>query len=277
MNLADAVTGAPPCAQMGSDVIDGSTLTNGDWPRVGVIIPCYNSERWIAHAIQSLLDQNYPKLDIIVVDDGSTDNSLEIIKSFGDKIRWETGPNRGACAARNRGIALTKAPFLVFLDADDYVEGDLLRGLVEIARRDQVDLVFAPFCFEAENGYRSRDIFLNFTDAESLISAWLCGFFVPPCAVFWRANIFRRIDPWNLSIPRNQDGELVLRALCSGARFSASTKGRGVYYCHNSPNRISSKRGLAVSETTIDLRDGPAPCRGAGFHYAGSSCFNGLL
>ena len=62
-------------------------------------------------AIQSALDQHYPSLEIIAIDDGSTDGSLDIIRSFAGfaGVRWETGPNRGACIARNRGLALTAA------------------------------------------------------------------------------------------------------------------------------------------------------------------------
>ena len=71
----------------------------GDEPAlVSILIPCYNAERWVGEAVQSALDQTYPKKEIIVVDDGSTDRSLDVIKSFGPRIRWETGPNRGANA-----------------------------------------------------------------------------------------------------------------------------------------------------------------------------------
>ena len=93
------------------DVTVASTYIN---PSISVIIPCWNAEKWIARAIQSVLDQDYPNKEIIVIDDGSTDGSLEIIKSFGDKIRWETGPNRGACAARNTGLAIRLQNSLCF-------------------------------------------------------------------------------------------------------------------------------------------------------------------
>jgi glycosyltransferase involved in cell wall biosynthesis len=63
-------------------------------PLVSIIIPCYNAERWVVEAIQSCLAQTYQPIEIIVIDDGSTDRSLEVIKSFGNKIRWETSPTR---------------------------------------------------------------------------------------------------------------------------------------------------------------------------------------
>jgi cellulose synthase/poly-beta-1,6-N-acetylglucosamine synthase-like glycosyltransferase len=60
---------------------------------VSIIIPCYNAERWVGEAIRSALKQTYSPVEVIVIDDGSTDRSLDFIKSFKDEICWETGPN----------------------------------------------------------------------------------------------------------------------------------------------------------------------------------------
>ncbi|MEJ1973802.1 MAG: glycosyltransferase family A protein [Lacunisphaera sp.] len=75
-------------------------------PLVSIIIPCYNAETWVAEAIESALAQTWPNKEVIVIDDGSTDKSLEVIKRYDGCIRWVAGLNRGACAARNRGIEL---------------------------------------------------------------------------------------------------------------------------------------------------------------------------
>jgi len=88
-------------------------------PKVSVIIPCYNGEAYVRESIQSALDQSAATFEVIVIDDGSTDGSLEVIKSFGEKIRWESGPNRGGGAARNRGLELARGEWIKFHDADD--------------------------------------------------------------------------------------------------------------------------------------------------------------
>ena len=63
---------------------------------VTIVIPCFNGESFVAEAIESALGQTYPHREVIVIDDGSTDGSLDVIKSFGDRVRWESGLNRGA-------------------------------------------------------------------------------------------------------------------------------------------------------------------------------------
>src|SRR3954451_21632885 len=88
---------------------------------VSIIIPCYNAERWLNESIDSCLRQTYRPLEIVVVDDGSTDKSLQILMSYGSRIKYVTGPNRGGNHARNTGFALTKGEYVQFLDADDYI------------------------------------------------------------------------------------------------------------------------------------------------------------
>src|SRR4029077_11072398 len=88
---------------------------------VSILIPCFNAERWVAQAIESALGQTWPEKEVIVVDDGSTDAGLTIIKAFGDRIRWVTGPNRGGNVARNRLLELARGEWLQYLDADDYL------------------------------------------------------------------------------------------------------------------------------------------------------------
>ena len=81
-------------------------------PLVSIIIPCYNAECWVSDALDSCIAQTYRPLEIIIIDDGSTDGSLMVIQRYAEQhpnlIRYETWPNRGGGAARNRGFALSK-------------------------------------------------------------------------------------------------------------------------------------------------------------------------
>jgi glycosyltransferase involved in cell wall biosynthesis len=88
-------------------------------PTVSVIIPAYNAEAFIADAVSSALEQTYRDLEVIVVDDGSTDGTLARLAGFGDRIRVHQQPNRGVAMARNTGVGLARGGWIAFLDADD--------------------------------------------------------------------------------------------------------------------------------------------------------------
>jgi glycosyltransferase involved in cell wall biosynthesis len=96
-------------------------VTDSASPRglVSVVITCYNAERFLAAAIRSALAQTYAPLEVVVVDDGSTDGSREVAASFGDQITLVAQPHRGGNAARNAGIARSRGEYILFLDADD--------------------------------------------------------------------------------------------------------------------------------------------------------------
>lgn len=88
-------------------------------PRLSVIIPAYNAEKYIAQAVSSVLNQTYLDQEVIVVDDGSEDNTRSILAGFGERIRVIAQDNRGVSAARNQGAAAARGSWLAFLDADD--------------------------------------------------------------------------------------------------------------------------------------------------------------
>jgi glycosyltransferase involved in cell wall biosynthesis len=88
-------------------------------PLVSVIVPVYNGERFLREAIESILAQTYSPIEVIVVDDGSTDDTAEIARSFGDRVRCIRQANAGPAVARNNGLAAATGEFVAFLDADD--------------------------------------------------------------------------------------------------------------------------------------------------------------
>jgi glycosyltransferase involved in cell wall biosynthesis len=100
--------------------------------KVSVIIPAYNGDRYIKDAIASIFSQNYNDYEIIVVDDGSTDNTCSLIKSYGDKINYHHQDNQGVAAARNRGLELAKGKYIAFLDQDDFFLPDKLASQVAL-------------------------------------------------------------------------------------------------------------------------------------------------
>jgi glycosyltransferase involved in cell wall biosynthesis len=112
-------------------------------PRVSAVIPVYNGERYLREAIQSVLAQDYPDLELIVVDDGSTDGSAAIARSFGERVRYHHQPNAGLSAAQNAGIEQARGRFIAYLDCDDLWMPDKIARQITVFDRDSaVDLVF---------------------------------------------------------------------------------------------------------------------------------------
>lgn len=115
---------------------------------VSVIIPCYNAVEYVGDAIQSVLDQTYRDIQIIVIDDGSTDRSREVIASYADKIRCHRTPNRGA-AARNIGLRMARGHYGKFLDADDTLFSDAIASQMAVAHRsDAQHIVFGDVVYD---------------------------------------------------------------------------------------------------------------------------------
>lgn len=110
---------------------------------VSVVVPVFNCERYLAEAIESVLAQSYADTEVIVVDDGSTDNSKAVAKGFGKRVNYLFQENAGASAARNRGAELAKGELLSFLDADDiWTEDKLSLQAALLNEREDVDMVF---------------------------------------------------------------------------------------------------------------------------------------
>src|ERR1700730_5442370 len=115
-----------------------SAYTLSSRMKVTIGIPVFNCETWVATAIQSALEQTWPDKEIIVVDDGSTDRSAEICRSFGSRIRFVQQPNRGGNAARNQVCKLSSGEWIQFLDADDYLKPDKIHSHLD-SRADPLD------------------------------------------------------------------------------------------------------------------------------------------
>lgn len=121
--------------------------------KVSVVVTCYNLQEEIGRCLESLLGQTYENMEILVIDDGSRDNSLRIIEAYAQKdsrIRAVHQENRGVSAARNRGIDLAQGEYLLFIDGDDYVSSTYVSHLAEASTG--CDIVIGGMCFVYSDG-----------------------------------------------------------------------------------------------------------------------------
>lgn len=135
--------------------------------KISVIIPVYNAEKWIKETLNSLVSQTYKSLEIICVDDGSKDQSCEIIREYQkefDNIVLINQKNSGVCAARNRGIEESSGEYIAFLDADDIAQESMYEEMVAKLEEEKADIVFCEFVRFWSDGHKQFTIEESFPE-----------------------------------------------------------------------------------------------------------------
>lgn len=198
--------------------------------RASVLIPAYNAERWITEAVESALHQRRGDVEVIVVDDGSTDGTVAALQAFGDRILVESGPNRGATVARNRLLELANGEWVQYLDADDYLlPHKVERQLTAIEESPETDVLYGPVTIDWHVGDRVEACLQEIPpphDPWAQLALWQ----LPQTG----APIFRRqalldIGGWREDQPCCQEHELYLRLLIAEKRLHYADTGGAVY------------------------------------------------
>jgi cellulose synthase/poly-beta-1,6-N-acetylglucosamine synthase-like glycosyltransferase len=178
---------------------------------VSILIPSFDAAAWVGDAIESALAQTHPEIELVVVDDGSTDDTPAVLERFGGRVRWERGPRRGANAARNRLLELSRGAWLQYLDADDLLLPEKVARQLEAAQEAGADLVASPWRTErgAIRGLRrGADPWVGFFDGALGVTS---------------SNLFRRaalLDAggWDERRRAAQEVDVLQRLLRNGAR-----------------------------------------------------------
>jgi glycosyltransferase involved in cell wall biosynthesis len=166
---------------------------------VSVVIPVRNGARYLGEAIESVLSQGISEIDVIVVDNGSTDGSRAVAESFGARVRLIDEPQPGAAHARNSGARLATGEYLAFLDADDlWAPGKLDRQLKELEARQNLDMVFT---------YGENFLSPELTESERREVRFTAGVFpfIMASAMLARREAFFRVGP----LPDLREGEFI--------------------------------------------------------------------
>ncbi len=192
-----------------------------DSPLVSIVIPCHNAERWVADAIESALAQTYSPTEVLVVDDGSTDGSIDVIRSFGARVKLFFQNHRGASNARNKGIEEASGEFIHFLDADDILFPHCVTRKMEVSLRQNADVVYSGsffFNLEANAGtYESHAP--SRSDLPGLVVHIIRSSLVTTI-LLCRKDRLVRIGGFDEELTNGQEHELLLRLALTGAKFN---------------------------------------------------------
>lgn len=200
--------------------------------KVSVVIPCLDSEAFLGSAIRSLINQTQPPHEIIVADNGSTDGSLEIARSFGGPVRVIEVPMRGASHARLAGAAEAHGQALMFLDADDLVAPETIEAMVEALATGARTIAVAPWYRLEQSGRAwvwAPPSCAPRRPGQDDLSAWLTGWYHPPCSVLWSRGAYDLSGGWDSDIGVNDDGDVMMRGLVRGNVLVPTARGAGFY------------------------------------------------
>lgn len=199
------------------------TKIDKSMPKVSVIIPSFNCEAYIAETINSILNQSFKDVELIIVDDGSTDRTQEIVASYGTAVRLITQANARVCSARNRGIREAKGEFICLVDHDDYwFPQKLERQLQEFELHPDAGVVYSAFIRWArdEDGHfpapQSFDLTSYADDTAPDFSGWIYHQFLLDCwmltsTAIFRAEVFEKCGMFDVKLPYSEDWDLWLK------------------------------------------------------------------
>ncbi|MCQ2294792.1 MAG: glycosyltransferase family 2 protein [Bacteroidales bacterium] len=215
-------------------------------PLVSVIMPMYNAAPFVEEAVLSVLNQSYTNLELIVVNDGSTDNSMEVLGRIHDpRLRVISQINQGAQVARNRGISESRGEYLKFLDADDILYPEALATQVEqMADLADNESVFGDFDILDEKGcviHQNRPDWTTFDRCDQ--ATWLLGnwFIITSVPLHHRQQVIKA-GGFDIRLKDHHERKFHYDLVMSGSRFVYRPCVVYGYRCYTSPNRISCNR-----------------------------------
>lgn len=228
--------------------------------QVSILIPCYNSAPFVAETLDSVLAQTYANWECIVVDDHSTDNSVEIINTYcqkyPEKFKLYTNPRKGACAARNYGISKASGELFQFLDSDDILDKDKLERQIQYYRQFGYKYIYSAEMGTVSGIDRKKDegyelYERNFTPVEYFDTVMnQFGKYLTTGIWLIPKYLISSINGWDEKLKSNQDGEYFMRLICKskGICFVPNSL---FYYRRNVPNSISKQRSKKQYESRL--------------------------
>ena len=223
---------------------------------VSILIPCYNSEQWIAKSLKSVLSQTWMSKEVIVVDDGSTDNSLSIAKQFeAGNVKVIIQENRGASAARNRALKEAQGDFIQYLDADDLLAPNKIECQINLLEQWGNDYLIAGkwgrfYNSILETNFVEESVWNDMPPVEWLVCSWEGGGMMPLHSWLISRDIASQAGDWNENLSLNDDGEYFCRVLLAsqGVKYCAGAK---CYYRSGLPNSLSGLRSHQAVESLL--------------------------
>jgi glycosyltransferase involved in cell wall biosynthesis len=236
-----------------------SAIRNRSLPSIAIVTPSYNTGRYIGPCVRSVLEQDYPHVDYLVMDGGSTDNTVDVLKSFGPRLRWVSQKDKGQSDAIVRGFQNTRGEILGWLNSDDTFEPGALRAVAEFfAAHPEVDVVYGDADYtDTQDRHIARCVHIEPYSKDRLFH--YSDFLVQP-ATFFRRRIYDKVGGVDVSIHWAMDYDLWLRMAAAGARFAYLPKRLAHFrWLYDNKTATGSHKRLDEIERILGRQGCPPP------------------
>jgi len=226
-------------------------------PKVSILIPCYNARPYVGAALESALAQTWPNLEIIVVDDGSTDGSAEILEGYRDRgVRVIRQSNTGQCAASNCAFSASMGSYIKFLDADDIIAPDMIERQMARVRGRQDALALGEWArfFDDDPSsacFKPLPMYRDAAPRDWLAQEWSKASPMMQCALWLiPREVLKQSGLWDERLSLINDLEFFARVILS-AREVLFTPGARLYYRSGLPGSLSGRKGRTAVESAF--------------------------
>jgi glycosyltransferase involved in cell wall biosynthesis len=210
--------------------------------KISIITPCYNAEPYIARTIQSVQNQTITDWEMIIIDDGSIDNSVEIVKDIAcndQRIKLFQKENGGSASARNMGLALAQGEFIQFLDADDTIEPTKIERQITLMEQELLDVTYSDYCMVNEDGTHEDKKGHTFNLFKLLIGWGLFGT-IPFHAFIYRHEFLRQNKILSSSeIREREDWDFHIKVFSATTRIQRLKGYCGAHYYRTPTGKTS--------------------------------------
>jgi glycosyltransferase involved in cell wall biosynthesis len=230
-------------------------------PKVSVLIPVYNAERWVGAALESVLNQTWRDIEIIAVDDGSTDNGLSVMRRYQSAcVKIISQSNAGAAAARNLALTHAQGDFIQYLDADDLLSSDKIEAQVNVLSNcggTAASVSQARYFFDGKEPEQGILESSGAYDSNDPLQ-WLIDLLgpdgpfgtVPPGCWLVPRSVIEQSGPWNESLTFDDDGEYFARVALNSKAILGTRQGFH-FYRKSGTGTLSGRRSLQAAQSAL--------------------------
>jgi len=223
---------------------------------VSIIVPAYNAEKYIDKCLNSLINQTKEELEFIIVNDGSTDRTEDIVKKYKDKrIRYFKNKNQGIGKTRNFGIDQSKGEYILFLDSDDYIEKTCCEKLYNKAKNDNLDIVICDFYKEWDNGEIEEIHTPSFENSTLKDNPDIITEYLSPWAKIYKRKLIADNNIKFVEDCKYEDAPFVIEALDKANKIGKLDDCLNYYLIHgNSETTVRDRRCFDILKIIDKIR-----------------------